>query len=478
MKVLFISAESAPFSKTGGLGDVAIALPKELRKKDVDVRVMIPKDFDLPPELAEQEKQIFGTTFRLGWRYQYIGISSLEYDGVTFYFLENNQYFKRGGLYGHFDDGERFSWFSKGALEAIKYIDFAPDVIHANDWHTAMIPLLLKKQYQEDELYKNIRTVFTIHNLKYQGIFDRTMLADMFELDDSPYDDGSIRFFGNINFMKAGINYADKITTVSSTYAEEILDPYFGEYLDYELNLRKGDLSGITNGLDYEFFDPATDKFIFQNYDSKHLEQRTENKVKMQEMLGLAVNPDVPLVAIISRLTDMKGLDLIEHVIHEIFELDLQVVVLGKGDTHYENMFKYYAQRYPDRMRVFMEFNAPLAQKIYAGSDMLLMPSRIEPCGLGQIIALRYGCLPVVRETGGLRDTVTPYNEFTGEGNGFSFSNYNAHDMLFKLKEALEIYKDKATWLKLAEQAMDTDHSWNKSADQYLDLYRDLVKGR
>lgn len=475
MKVLFVAAEAVPFSKTGGLGDVAFALPKALRKENVETRVMIPKDFHLPMELASKEKKLYETHFKLGWRQVYLGISELIHDGVHYYFIDNEQYFKRGNLYGYEDDYERFAYFSQAVLEALRYIDFSPAIIHMNDWHTAMIPMLIKRKFQDDEQLKDIKTVFTIHNLKYQGIFHPEVLDDLFGMSMDTYNDGSIAFRDRINFMKAGINYADKVTTVSKTYANEILDSFYGENLEWELSQISHKLSGITNGIDTDFYDPGADPSLFRNYNAHTLEMKLENKLKLQEMLGLKVDADLPLIAIVSRLVDMKGLDLMEHVIQEFFDQDIQMVVLGKGDTHYENMFKYYAQRYPDRMRVVVEFNHGLAQKIYGAADIFLMPSKIEPCGIGQMVALRYGAIPVVRETGGLRDTVVPYNEFTGEGNGFTFSNYNAHEMLFKVKEAVEFYKDKSVWNKIMYQAMTSDNSWKKHADEYIELYQSLL---
>lgn len=475
MNVLFVSSEAVPFSKTGGLGDVAFSLPKELRRQGIDARVMIPKDFVLPMELAGKEKLLYETHFKLGWRQVYLGISELIHEDVHYYFIDNEQYFKRGNLYGYEDDYERFSYYSQAVLEAIRYLNFEPEIIHLNDWHTAMIPLLIKRKFQEDALLKDIKTVFTIHNLKYQGIFHPEILDDLFGMSLDCFNDGSIAFRDRINFMKAGINYADQVTTVSKTYAGEILDSFYGEQLEWELSQIKDKLSGITNGIDTQSYDPATDESIFKNYNAQTLELKVENKLRLQEQLGLKVNGNIPLIAIVSRLVDMKGLDLMEHVIQEFFDQDIQMVVLGKGDTHYENMFKYYAQRYPERMRVVVEFNNSLAQKIYAASDLFLMPSKIEPCGIGQMVALRYGSIPVVRETGGLRDTVAPFNAFTGEGNGFTFANYNAHEMLFKLQEAISTYKDKETWKKIMYQAMTADNSWEKSAKEYISLYQSIV---
>lgn len=475
MKILFVSAEAVPFSKTGGLGDVAFSLPKELRNHNLDVRVMIPKDFSLPMELAAKEKTIYETHFKLGWRQVYLGISELLHEGVHYYFIDNEQYFKRGNLYGYDDDYERFSYFCMACLEALRYIDFQPQVIHHNDWHTAPLPLLIKRKYADDPVLSHIKTVFTIHNLKYQGIFHPEILEDLFGMGLEPFYDGSIAFRDRINFMKAGINYADKVTTVSKSYAGEILDSFYGEQLEWELAQIGDKLSGITNGIDYQYYDPAQDPYLAKNYNIQTMDLKVENKLRLQELLGLEISQDKPLIAIVSRLVDMKGLDLMEHVIQEVFDQNIQMVVLGKGDTHYENMFKYYAQRYPERMRVIVEFNNALAQQIYAAADMFLMPSKIEPCGIGQMVALRYGTIPIVRETGGLRDTVKPYNEFTGEGTGFSFMNYNAHEMLFKIQEAIRIYRQPEVWKRIMYQAMSADNSWKKSAQEYIALYKSLT---
>lgn len=475
MKILFVSAEAVPFSKTGGLGDVAFSLPKELRNHNLDVRVMIPKDFSLPMELAAKEKTIYETHFKLGWRQVYLGISELLHEGVHYYFIDNEQYFKRGNLYGYDDDYERFSYFCMACLEALRYIDFQPQVIHHNDWHTAPLPLLIKRKYADDPVLSHIKTVFTIHNLKYQGIFHPEILEDLFGMGLESFYDGSIAFRDRINFMKAGINYADKVTTVSKSYAGEILDSFYGEQLEWELAQIGDKLSGITNGIDYQYYDPAQDPYLAKNYNIQTMDLKVENKLRLQELLGLEISQDKPLIAIVSRLVDMKGLDLMEHVIQEVFDQNIQMVVLGKGDTHYENMFKYYAQRYPERMRVIVEFNNALAQQIYAAADMFLMPSKIEPCGIGQMVALRYGTIPIVRETGGLRDTVKPYNEFTGEGTGFSFMNYNAHEMLFKIQEAIRIYRQPEVWKRIMYQAMSADNSWKKSAQEYIALYKSLT---
>lgn len=476
MNILYIASEAVPFLKTGGLGDVAYALPKALGKVGIDCRVLMPKAFELSPELKAQEQLLYEGQVQVGWRNQYFGISELKHQGVHYYFIDNEDYFKRSQIYGYDDDGERFSFFSRAAIEAILRIDFKPDVIHVNDWHTAAIPMLIKYHYADSPKLSGAKLVLSIHNLKYQGIFEPYFLGEFLNLPMTPFWDGSVEFDGKVNLLKSGIVYADQVLTVSRTYSDEILYPFYGEGLDEVLRNYSGKLRGITNGIDYDLYNPMKDPYIHQPYDSRTLESKIENKLAFQKEIGLKVSKDMLMIGIISRLVDMKGLDLIEHVIHEIFELNIQMVVLGKGDTHFENMFKYYAQRFPDRMRVFVEFNTPLAQRIYAGSDLFLMPSKIEPCGLGQIIALRYGTLPLVRETGGLRDTVIPYNEYTGDGNGFGFEHYNAHEMLFTLQKASELYQDKEKWHALMRHAMASDNSWEKSSKEYIDVYRTLIK--
>ncbi len=477
MNILFVASEAVPFIKTGGLGDVAFALPKALNKMGHDCRVMIPKAFELSPELQCEEKMLYEGYVQLGWRSQYLGISEIKHNGVHYYLIDNQHYFKRDQIYGYQDDGERFAFFSKAALEAILRIDFKPELLHINDWHTAAIPMIMRYQYADSPKLSGMKVLLSIHNLKYQGIFDPYILGEYFGLPETPFLDGSAEFDGKVNLLKSGIVYSDLVLTVSRTYAEEILYPFYGEGLDEVLREFSYKLIGITNGIDYDQYNPMLDPYIYQPYDTRSLTSKVENKLAFQKEFDLKVDPDTLMVGLISRLVDMKGLDLIEHVIQELFEMNIQVVVLGKGDTHFENVFKYYAQRFPDRMRVFVEFNSPLAQKIYAASDVFLMPSKIEPCGLGQIISLRYGTLPIVRETGGLRDTVVAYDEHTGEGNGFGFEHYNAHEMLFTLQHAANVYKDKKVWHQLMKQAMDADNSWEKSSKEYVEAYKRILEG-
>jgi len=475
MKVLFVASEAVPFSKTGGLADVAFALPKALRKEKVDARVMISKTFELPEELKNQEKHLKHFYVDVGWRRQYVGLSKIEHDTVPYYFIDNEYYFKRDVLYGHYDDGEKFSYFCRSVLESIRHMDFKPDIIHFNDWHTGMIPALLNEHYRHDDDYKNIRTVYTIHNLKYQGVFGPEILSDLLSMGPDHYHSGGMEFHGGVSFMKSGINFADAITTVSETYAKEIQYPFFGERLDGLLRHRDNDLYGITNGLDHDIYDPRKDEHIEWKYDSRSLKKKRENKRVLQEKLGLPVRDDVPLMAMVTRLANMKGLDLIEHVMDDIMNQDIQFVILGTGEPHYENMMHYYQNKYPDKLRAEIQFNAPLAHQIYAGSDLFLMPSLFEPCGLGQQIALRYGTLPIVRETGGLKDTITPYNVHSDEGNGFSFANYNAHEMLDSIENATQLYKERRDWNKVVRRAMKSDTSWKNSAKRYIDIYQNVM---
>lgn len=475
MKVLFVASECSPFIKTGGLADVIGSLPKELKRQNVDVRVVLPKYGDIPNEY--KEKMVFKISFEvsLSWRKQYCGIEELSMNGITYYFIDNEYYFKRSGIYGHYDEAERFAFFNRAALDMLYHLDYKPDVIHCHDWQSALIPLYLKEQYSKGPFYEKIKTVFTIHNLKYQGIFPPVVLGDILGLGDHYLADDKIGFYGQVNFMKAGLHYADKLTTVSRTYAWEIQFPYYGEQLDGVLRQRSHDLVGIVNGIDYDEYNPKTDPHLYCNYDNS-LKQKKENKVNLQKDLGLPVSEDIPMIAIISRLVEQKGIDLIAHMIHEILANDVQLVALGTGEWKYEHLFRYIQSQYPNKASVHITFNEGLARKIYAGSDLFLMPSQFEPCGIGQLIALRYGSIPIVRETGGLFDTVHSYNEFTGEGNGFSFTNYNAHDMMYTIGRALHFYRQPEIWKQIFDNAINSNYSWNQSAEQYVELYRLLIK--
>ncbi|KAF1856359.1 hypothetical protein Lal_00049274 [Lupinus albus] len=462
-KVLFVAAEAVPFIKTGGLADVIGSLPKELVKEGVDARVILPKYSEIPSHYREIMEPVHILEVPVGWRRQYCGIEKLEYQGITFYFIDNEYYFKRKGLYGHYDDGERFAYFCRAVLESLPYLDFTPDILHCHDWHTAVIPVLLAAHYRE--AYPELRT----------GVFAKEVLGDLLSLGEEYFTAGRLEFFGAVNYMKGGLVFADRLTTVSPTYAEEIKTPYFGEKLDSLLQSRGNDLYGIINGLDYDLYNPRIDDCIAVPYTWRSSGRKLKNKMKLQEHVGLPVRADVPVVAIVSRLVAAKGLDLVAHVIEEIIAEDIQLIVLGTGEERYEGMFRLAAHRYPDKVSANIFFGEELAHKIYAGADIFLMPSCFEPCGIGQLIALRYGTLPVVRETGGLKDTVQPYNEYTGEGNGFSFANYNAHDMLDTLRRALAVYRQGDVWERIIRNAMRSDYSWSQSAQQYRELYHQLV---
>jgi starch synthase len=403
----------------------------------------------------------------------------MELNGIKFYFIDNEFYFKREGeiayLYGYGDDAERYTFFSNAVLEAMRILDFYPDIVHLNDWHTGMIPLILKEKYSNLKKYKGIKTVYAIHNLQYQGVFSDSIIEDVLDIPRHYYDNRDIEYYGGVSFMKAGIVFSDKVITVSPTYSQEIQTEFYGEGLNGLLRSKSHKLKGILNGIDYDLNNPLTDADIFVNYDVDSIDKKVENKLKLQEILGLEVNPDIPLIGIVSRLVSQKGFDLISYMMPEITREKLQIVVLGTGEHQYQSMFNYYDSNLPQKVSARITFDSALAQQIYAGSDMFLMPSLFEPCGIGQMLAMRYGTLPIVRETGGLKDTVIPYNKYTGEGNGFSFENYNAHEMLYCIKRAVKLYNDKETWMKLVNNAMNTDSSWKKSAREYIKVYEDIV---
>ena len=475
MKILFAVSECGPFAKSGGLADVAGSLPKELKSLGTDVRVILPKYGTISEEYKGKMKKIKEFTVSVGWRNQYCGIEELIHQGITYYFVDNEYYFKREGLYGYFDDGERFSYLNRAILEAIAELDFYPDVLHCHDWHTAMIPYLLRTEYYKRKGYGLIKTVFTIHNLQFQGIFPKEVLGDLLGLDYTSFQSGHLEFFGNINFMKGGLVAADKITTVSPTYKEEIQSLAYGEKLDGLLRARNEDLIGILNGIDEEFYNSAIDPLIFQNYKVNTYSKKAVNKIEVQKQFGLPQSASTPLLVMITRLTKQKGLDLVKCVLREILQEDVQVIILGTGDYEYEEYLRQAARVYPDKLKVYTGFSEELAHKLYAAADLFLMPSQFEPCGLGQMIAMRYGAIPIVRETGGLNDTVKAYNEYTGKGNGFSFQNFNAHDMLYTIQRALSFYHDKPVWETIVKQAMEKDYSWAQSAFSYSQLYAELV---
>lgn len=477
INLLFVTSEADPFLKVGGLGDVSHALPKYLKKIGVNVKVILPKHGNIKDEFKNKMDHIANFTVPVGWRNQFAGLDHYHYDGVDFYFLDNEYYFKRHIPYGHYDDGEIFSYFCRGVLEAIKYIpDFKPDIIHCNDWHTGMVPVLLKAFYSENPLYRNIKTIFTIHNLKYQGVFSKSILQELLGLDNSYFVEGKLKFYDGVSFMKGGLNFSDLVTTVSKSYAKEITYPFFGEKLNGLIAHLGDKVHGIVNGIDYSIYDPRKDKKIFENYGLTTLKNKSNNKIALQKQLGLPVDKDILMVGLVSRLVSQKGLDLIKGVMDEILNINLQFVILGTGDLQYEDLFYYYSYTNPKKMSATIGFSDELARKIYAAADIFLMPSLFEPCGIGQLIAMRYGTLPLVRETGGLKDTVAPYNPHTNTGTGFAFENYNAHDMLFTLEHAAKIfYEDKKAWTNLIRSAMKYNGDWKESAKDYKNLYVSLI---
>ena len=477
MKILFVSTEVQPFAKTGGLADVSLALPKALRDKGEDVRIILPKYGDMPLNYASKTNLIASFGVGVGWRNQYCGLEYLNYCGIPVYFIDNEYYFKRPGCYGYFDDGERFAYFCRAVMESVKYMDnFHPDIMHCNDWQTGMIPVFLKDVYSGRPEFANTHSVFTIHNLKYQGIFSPSVLEELLGLSPLYYSEDKLKYHDGISFMKGALVFSDKITTVSETYAKEIQTAYYGEGLDGLLRQMSYKLSGITNGIDYENNNAKTDPNIAENYTFRSISKKAINKADLQQAAGLPADPDVPIISMVTRLVRQKGIDLITRVMEEMLKMDIQFILLGTGDADYQDFFEYYASSYPGKVSAIIDFDNAMASKIYAGSDIFLMPSLFEPCGLSQMIAMAYGTLPLVRETGGLKDTVMPYNEFTGEGNGFSFTNYNAHDMLNVIEYAVSQYQDKEVWKNLIKNAMASRVDWKTQAEQYLKLYRETVE--
>ena len=478
MKILFAASECVPFIKTGGLADVVGALSPVLAQKGADVRVMVPLYASIPEKWTSQMKSECEFEVELGWRRQYCGVKSLEYQGVTFYFIDNHFYFGRSYIYGlGGDEYERFGFFCRAVIDALPHLGFKPDVVHCHDWQTGMVPALLKIQYAHFPFYQDMKTVYTIHNLQYQGVFPIKAVQDTLGLGDSLFTSDKLECDGCANYMQAGLVYADELTTVSPSYSDEIQTAFYGERLDGLLRARKAQLSGILNGIDVDDYDPAKDPMIYANYDPYHLGGKEYCKQELQKELGLNVDPNAPIVGIISRLSNQKGLDLVECVIRELMDTGIQLVVLGMGEAKYTNLFSWAESEYPGRLAARFAMNHQLAHRIYAGADMFLMPSQFEPCGLSQMIALRYGTVPIVRETGGLRDTVLSYNKFTDEGNGFSFFNYNAHDMLHTVRRAVHYYRNnREVWYKLIVRGMTGDYSWYSSATKYMDMYERLAK--
>ena len=475
MQIVFASAECAPFVKTGGLGDVAGSLPAALVRAGAEVIVMVPKYATIKDEYKAQMEHFSDFYVSLGWRNEYCGLEKLEHDGVTYMFIDNERYFARDYPYGFFDDGERFAFFSKAITESLQHLPagFECDILHCNDWQTALAPVFLREFYQGLPLYDRVKTVFSIHNVAFQGQFSDTVMEDILGVAHIPAAASQLRCDAcSINYMLGALRYADAITTVSPTYANEIQTPEFGERLDGVLRERSYALQGILNGIDVAGFDPATDKRIAANYTVEDRSGKAVCKAKLQEELGLEVRDDRPLMVMVTRLTRQKGMDLVMYALDRILAGGVQVAVLGTGDRDYEDGLRYFQDKYPGTMAARIEFDPALSQRMYAAADMFLMPSKFEPCGLSQIIAMRYGTLPIVRETGGLKDTVIPYNEFTGEGTGFSFTNFNGDEMGDAVFRAARLFWDnRDAWNQLVTQAMSQDFSWTRSADKYLDLY-------
>ena len=472
MKILYAASEAVPFCKTGGLADVAGSLPAALAAQGADVAVVLP--------LYQKVKEKFSAPLHfecydyvdLAWRHSYCGLFSMERDGVTWYFLDNEQYFRRPELYGYMDDGERFGFFSRAVVRMLPHLRFWPEVIHCNDWQTALVPIYLKDDSVREERFRSIRTVLSIHNIEYQGRYGRQTLGDLFGLDHGWADDGTILMDGDVNLLKGAILCADAVNAVSPTYANELKMPYFAHRLDGIMRRCGYKLSGVLNGIDVKRYDPAADPHIAVNYSAADMAGKQADKAELQKLMGLRQEPYVPIVGIVSRLVSHKGLDLVCEVLHDMMELPLQMVILGKGDRKYEEFFQWAAQQYSGRMAVRLDYNEELSMAIYAGADLFLMPSKSEPCGLSQMIAMRYGTVPIVRETGGLKDTVSPYESWRDAGNGFTFANYAGSDMLYVIREAVYLYKDYPdAFARLRARAMACDFSWARSAGEYLHIY-------
>lgn len=473
MKVLFATSEASPFLKTGGLGDVLGALPKAVAAEGVDARVIMPLYSDIPHTLRSQLEFIDNFHVTISWRKTYCGVFKSQVGKVTYYFIDNEQYFSRSQIYGEYDDSERFAFFSKAVLDVLNLIDFFPDIIHVNDWQTALLPVYLEAFYRADSRYANIKTVLSIHNIEFQGKYNPIILGSIFGLDINYRS--LLMYDGNINLLKGGIEACDMITTVSNTYAEEILSDAHSHGLHNILIPRRYKLRGVINGIDTDVFNPDTDSAIYKNYSYETIRFKSMNKKALQKEMGLEVNNDIPIIGMVTRLTTQKGIDLLCEVAHEIEQMNVQVIALGTGDKHFENFFYDWEQRSHSKIRGYIGFSGAMAQKIYAGADMFLMPSKSEPCGLSQMIAMCYGTIPVVHTVGGLKDTVPPYNPETKEGKGVTFQSYNAYDMLDAIRRAVDLYHSKPHWRAMRKNAMAGDYSWTEPARQYIDIYKEIL---
>ena len=472
MKILYATSEAVPFCKTGGLADVAGSLPPALAEQGAEIAVVLPLYQKVKEKFGDQLNFLCYDFVDLAWRHSYCGLFSMEKDGVTWYFIDNEQYFARTNLYGYDDDGERFGFFSRAVIQMLPHMKFWPDVIHCNDWQTALIPIYLKDDGVREEKYRSIRTALTIHNIEYQGRYGAQTLGDLFGLDQGWANDGTIMMDGDVNLIKGAILCADAINAVSPSYANELKLAYFAHRLENIMRQCDYKLTGVLNGIDMKLYDPKNDDRITAKYSIEDMSGKAEDKAALQRMMGLKEDPNTPVMAIVSRLVSHKGLDLICEVLHDMMELPMQLVILGKGDQKYEEFFSWAAQQYHGRMAVCLDYNEALSMAIYSGADLFLMPSKSEPCGLSQMIAMRYGTVPIVRETGGLKDTVHAYEAWRDSGNGFSFSNYASADMLYVIREAVELYKDSPdAFARLRERAMSGDFSWARSAKDYLRIY-------
>ncbi len=471
MKVLYATSEAYPFAMSGGLADVAGALPKALRRRLVGCRIVMPLYETIDEDVRKNMKFITNITVPVAWRRQYCGIFEAKANGVIYYLIDNQYYFKRSGLYGYFDDAERYAFFARAVLEILPYIDFKPDIIHCNDWQTALTPVYLNLFYKYDPFYSNIKTVFTVHNIQYQGKYGKELREDVLGI---PYEaENIIEYDGGINFMKAAFVTCDKITTVSPTYSREIMDPFFSHGLDPILKEMSGKLTGIVNGIDTDVYNPETDPMIYKNFSAEDMSGKAVNKAELQKELGLPQNADTPLIGIVSRLADHKGFDLVKCVFEDMLKADVQFAILGSGEWEFEIFFHEMSKKYPDKVAFRNGFIPQLAHKIYAGADIFLMPSKSEPCGLAQMVALRYGTIPIVRQTGGLNDTIRDSGD--NIGNGFTFAMYNAHDMLETVWRAIGGYMNKEGWQTLSHRAMECDNSWSRSASDYIKLYKEIM---
>ena len=472
MQILFVSTEAEPFAKSGGLGDVIGSLPKELIKQGADVRVVLPLYKSIKQKYQDKMQFLGEYNVDLAWRNLYCGLYQIDYEGIVYYFLDNENYFGRESYYGYFDDGERFAFYSKAVLLMLKNLDWLPEILHCNEWQTALVPIYLKSEFVSDVFYNRIHTVFTIHNVEYQGLFDSGVAQDLFGISQSYY--AIIEYNGIINLLKGAIVCCDKLTTVSPTYAKELQDPYFSHKLDTVISQYAYKLSGIINGIDEEKYNPETDPLLFVNYTARGIKGKSTNKIKLQDRMGLIQDTKIPLIGMVGRLVAHKGIDLIAQDFDALLLKRVQIIILGTGDEVYQDFFLKKAKDYPGRVAVSIHFSPELANKIYAGSDFFLMPSKSEPCGIAQMISLRYGTIPIVRETGGLRDSIQAFNPNTHKGNGVTFVHYDKEELLDAINRGLELFKDTENWETLVANAFKSDFSWKKSAKNYMNLYLSL----